>query len=78
MRREHLAVEADLQPFDAWCGKGDDAQGGNRTVQIAGVPQDDGRDEEVEAGRAMLLVFEGPVADFAEPMKEDGPRQTVM
>jgi hypothetical protein len=54
------------------------AQGSNRTVQIAGVPQDDGRDEEVEVGRAMLLVFVGAIADFAEPMKEDGPRQTVM
>src|SRR3954471_5378473 len=53
------------------------AQGGNRTVQIAGVPQDDGGDEEVEAGRAMLLVFVGTVADSAEPMKEDGPRQAV-
>src|SRR5271170_6539970 len=32
------------------------AQGSDRAVQIAGVPQSDGRDEEVEAGRAVLLV----------------------
>ena len=52
-------------------------QSGDRTVQIAGVPQDDGSDEEVEAGTAVLLVFEGAVADFAETMKEDGARQAV-
>ena len=53
------------------------AQSGDRAVQIEGVPQDDGGDEEVEAGSAMLLVFEGAVADFAETMQEDGARQAV-
>jgi hypothetical protein len=33
------------------------AQGGDRAVQIAGIPQDDRGDEEVQAGGAMLLVF---------------------
>jgi len=45
------------------------AQGSDRAVQIAGVPQSDGRDEEVEAGRAVLLVLVSAVADFTEPMK---------
>ena len=53
------------------------AQSGDHTVQIAGVPQDDGGDEEVEAGSAVLLVFVGAVANFAEPMKEDSARQPV-
>jgi hypothetical protein len=53
------------------------AQAGNRAVQITGVPQGDGRDEQVEAGGAMLLVFEGAIADFAEAMNEDGARQAV-
>src|SRR5215210_473387 len=49
----------------------------DRAAQIAGVPQDDGRDEEIEAGSAVLLVLVGAVADFAEPMNEDGTRQAV-
>ena len=53
------------------------AQGGNGAVEIAGVPQDDRGDEEVQAGSAMLLVLVGAVADFAEAMDEDGPRQAV-
>ena len=32
-------------------------QGGNRAVQISGVPQDDRGDEEVQAGGAMLLIL---------------------
>ena len=52
-------------------------QGGNGAVQITGIPQDDRGDEEVQAGRAMLLIFIGAVADFPEPMEEDGARQAV-
>ena len=44
------------------------AQSGDRAVQIVGVPKGDGGDQEVEAGRAVLLVFVGAVADFPEPM----------
>ena len=46
-------------------------------VQITGTPQDDRGDEEVQAGRAMLLIFVGAVANFPEPMDEDGARQAV-
>ena len=38
--------------------------------EIDGVPEDDGGDGEIEAGRAVTLVFKGSVADFAEPVKE--------
>ena len=47
------------------------AQGTDRAVQIARVPQGDGRDEKVEAGSAMLLVLVGAVANFAEPMRPE-------
>ena len=53
------------------------AHDSDRAVQIARVPQGDGRDEKVEAGSAVLLVLVGAVADFAEPMNKDGARQAV-
>jgi hypothetical protein len=53
------------------------AQGGDGAVQITGVPQDNRRDEEVQAGGAVLLIFIGAVANFPEPMDEDGARQAV-
>ena len=55
----------------------DRAQGGDGAVQITGIPQDDRGDEEVQAGGAMLLIFVGAVANFPEPMDEDGARQAV-
>jgi hypothetical protein len=53
------------------------AQGRDGAVEITGVPQGDGREEEVEAGSAVQLVFVGTVANFAEPMKEDSARRAV-
>src|SRR5271156_1560625 len=50
-------------------------QGGDGAVQITGVPQDDRGDEEVQARGAMLLIFIGAVANFPEPIDEDGARQ---
>ena len=52
-------------------------QGSDRTLQVAGVPQDDRGDEQVEAGRPMLLVLIGAVTDFAGAMDEHGARQAV-
>ena len=53
------------------------AQNIDGAFQISGVPKDDGRDDEIEAGGAVLLIFVRAVADFAEPMDEDRPRETV-
>nr|BAM13942.1 hypothetical protein [Pseudomonas sp. K-62] len=53
------------------------AQPGQRALQVSGVPQDDGRDHQVEARGAVLLVLVGAIADLAEAMKEDGPGQAV-
>ncbi len=39
-------------------------------TEINGVPEDDGRDGEIEAGSHVSLTFEGPVTNFAEAMKE--------
>src|SRR5208282_5119716 len=38
-------------------------------AEIGGVPQDDGGDGEIEAGGAVALVLEGPIADFARRWK---------
>ena len=46
--------------------------------EISGVPKDDRRDDEVETGGAIALVFEGPIADFAEAVKEHGPLEGMV
>ena len=46
-------------------------------AEIDGVPKNDGGDGEVEAGSAVALIFEGAVADFAEPMEEYGARERI-
>ena len=53
------------------------AHGGDGALKVAGVPQDDCGDEEIEARGAMLLVLIGPIANFAEPVNEDSTRQAV-
>jgi hypothetical protein len=53
------------------------AQGGDCTLKVSGVLQDDRGDEQVEARGSVLLVLVGPVTDFTEPMNEDGTRQAV-
>ena len=54
------------------------AQRGDGSLEVSRVPKDDGGDEEVEAGRAVLLVFIGAIADFTEPVDEGArPRQAV-
>ncbi len=53
------------------------AESGNGALEVARIPQDDCGDEEVQARSAVLLVLVGAVADLAETMDEDGPRQAV-
>src|SRR3954453_6889589 len=53
------------------------SQGGDGALEIARVPEDDRGHQQVQAGGAVLLVLVRPVADFAEPVKEDRARQTV-
>jgi len=52
-------------------------QFGDSAAEIDGVPEDDGGDGKVEAGGAVALVFESPVTDFAEAMKEHGSRERI-
>src|SRR3974390_2316629 len=53
------------------------AEGGNSTFKIAGVPEDDRGDEEVQTGRTMLLILVCAVPDFTKPVDEDRPSQAV-
>ena len=46
------------------------AQFGNGAPEIDGVPEDDGRYGEIEAGSPVPLVLKSPVTDFTKAMKE--------
>ena len=50
------------------------AQNIDGAFEVSGVPKDDRRHDEIEAGGAVLLIFVCAVADFAEPMDEDRAR----
>src|SRR3546814_5380381 len=46
-------------------------------VEIDGIPERHGRGGEGQAGCTMALVLEGAVAQFAEPVEEDGAGERV-
>ena len=46
-------------------------------TEIDGIPEDDGGDGEIETGGAVALILEGPIADFAEAVKEYGARERI-
>ena len=50
---------------------------GDGLFEVAGVPQDDGGYEQVEAGGAVGLVFEPAVLQFAELVKEQRSGERV-
>ena len=52
-------------------------EGRDGVLQVTRVPQDDGGDEQVEAGTAMLLVLVCSIAYLAQAMDEHSPRQAV-
>ena len=45
--------------------------------EISGVPKDDRRNDKVEAESTVLPIFVCAITDFAEPMDENGARETV-
>ncbi|BDV36199.1 hypothetical protein SS37A_37290 (plasmid) [Methylocystis iwaonis] len=53
------------------------AQFGDGVAEIDRVPKDDRRDDEIEAGGSVALIFEGAVADLTKPMKEHRPDERV-
>ncbi len=53
------------------------AHGFDGAGEVAGVPEDDGGDDQIEAGGAVLLVLECPVTDFTETVDKDRSRQAV-
>ena len=38
--------------------------------QVDGIPERDGRDNQVQPAGAMALILEGAIADFAEPIEK--------
>ena len=80
-----IAIEGDVLPAE----RGDlgkqkiadnltlSAPFGNGVPEIDGVPEDDGRHSEIEAGSPVPLVLESLITDFAEAMKEHRPGERV-
>ena len=54
-----------------------DTEVGSGEFEVARVPEDDGRDDEVETRGAIGLVLEGAVAQLAELAEEDGAGERV-
>ncbi len=52
-------------------------QGGNGAFQINGIPECDGRDDQIQAAGAIALVLEASVAQVALAVEEDGTRESV-
>ncbi len=53
-------------------------QFGNGVAEVDRIPNDDGGDDEIEAISPVALIFERPVADFTESMKEHRPGESVL
>ena len=47
-------------------------------LQVDGVPQDDGGDQQIETTCSIALILIGTIADFPESVEEHGPSQSVM
>jgi hypothetical protein len=47
-------------------------------LQIHGIPQNDGRDEQIQTTGTMALVLIGAVPYLAQPVKEYGPPEGVL
>ena len=50
---------------------------GHGAAQVDGVPEDDGRDRQIQARRPVALVFEGAVPDLALAMEKQRAGQRV-
>ena len=80
-----VAIEGDVLPAERGdVGEqliADDLAAGTQLVngapEIDGVPEDDGRNGQIEAGSPVSLIFESSVADFSETMKEHRPGERV-
>jgi hypothetical protein len=54
-----------------------EAWGAGGSLQVDGVPQDDGSGQQGQAAGAVALLVEVSVADLAEAVEEHGARQRV-
>ena len=80
-----VAVEGDVLPAE-WSDMSEQivtdpfaigAQFGYGVAEIDSVPEDDSCDDEIKTGSTVALIFEGPVADFTEAVKEHCPGERV-
>lgn len=51
--------------------------GANAALQVGGVPENDGGNDEAEPAGAIALLVETPVPDFTEPVEEDRSREGI-
>ena len=49
----------------------------NGAPEIDGVPEDNGRHSEIEAGSPVSLIFKGPITDFTEAVEKHSPGESV-
>lgn len=47
-------------------------------LQIDGVPQDDGGNQQIEAAGSIALILIGTIADFPESVEEHSPPQRIL
>ena len=47
----------------------------NRPLHINRIPKDNGADDEIESARTVALILVTAVAEFTEPVQEDGTSQ---
>ena len=52
-------------------------QGGDGSVEVDRVPEDDGRCEKIQPRGSVALLLEGSVADLSKSVEENGPGQGV-
>ncbi len=80
-----VAGEVDVLPAE-WCKMGQQgvwhrlaaaAHGVERVIEINGVPQCYGGCDQGETARAVLLRFDGPIAQLAEAVEADSTRKGI-
>jgi hypothetical protein len=80
-----IAREVDVIPSERGDGREEEgtvdwpvpAQSGDRAFEIDGVPEHDGRGNQIEAAGPVALIFKRPIPDLAEAVKQDGASEGV-
>jgi hypothetical protein len=79
-----VAGEVDVIPAERGDGRDEGivdllvpAQSGDRAFEADGVPEHDGRGDQIEAAGPVALIFKRPITDLTEAVKEDRTREGV-